>query len=60
MRLTTKGRFAVTAMVYDVRTRGKIHHAYFWGYGAICVVFLLMRPIAFSAPMLALTQRLMG
>lgn len=48
------------AAAYDLRTRGKIHPAYFWGFGAITLVVALMRPIAFTPPMLHLTQYLMG
>jgi hypothetical protein len=48
------------AMTYDLRTRGKIHPAYFWGFGAITLAAGLIRPIAFSPPMLSLTHYLMG
>jgi len=48
------------AVAYDLRTRGKIHPAYFWGFGAITLAVALMRPIAFTPPMLHLTHYLMG
>lgn len=48
------------AMTYDLRTRGKVHPAYFWGFGAITLSVALMRPIAFTPPMLSLTHYLMG
>lgn len=52
--------YAGIAMTYDVVTRGRVHPAYFWGFGAITAAVALMRPIAFSPPMLALTQYLTG
>jgi hypothetical protein len=48
------------AMTYDVITRGKVHPAYFWGLGTITLSVALMRPIAFSPPMMALTKYLAG
>ncbi len=48
------------AVAYDLVTRGKIHPAYIWGFGAITVSAALMRPLAFSPPMLALTAALTG
>ena len=48
------------AFVYDLRTRGSIHPAYVWGFGAITIAIAVMRPLAFTPPMLALTARLMG
>jgi hypothetical protein len=52
--------FMAVAMLRDIVARGKIHPAYFWGLGAITIGVALMRPIAFSPPMLALTAYLMG
>jgi hypothetical protein len=48
------------AVAYDLLTRGKVHPAYLWGVGVITVTVAVMRPIAFSAPVLALTQTLTG
>ena len=48
------------APIYDLRTRGKVHPAYFWGFGAILLGVALIRPIAFSPPLLALTHYLAG
>jgi len=48
------------AMIYDLVTRGKVHPAYYWGFGTITLAVALMRPLAFTAPMLALTAWLMG
>ena len=50
--------FMAAALIYDLRTRGKVHPAYYWGFGAITLAVALMRLIAFSAPMLALTNYL--
>ena len=52
--------FMAAAAIYDLRTRGKVHPAYAWGFGAITLAVALMRPIAFTAPMLALTKYLAG
>jgi len=48
------------AMTYDLITRGKVHPAYFWGFGTITVAVALIRPLAFSPPMLSLTAALTG
>ncbi|MGN6820037.1 MAG: hypothetical protein ACTHJR_15335 [Sphingomonas sp.] len=52
--------FVTAAVIYDVRTRGKIHPAYFWGFGVMTLAIALIRPIAFSPPLLHLTHYLMG
>jgi hypothetical protein len=52
--------YVCIAMTYDLLTRGKVHPAYFWGFGAITIGTALMRPLAFSPPMLALTATLTG
>ncbi|MEO9130521.1 MAG: hypothetical protein ABI240_04870 [Sphingomonas sp.] len=52
--------FASVAMVYDLVTRGRVHPAYVWGFGTITLSVALMRPLAFTPPMLALTAWLMG
>jgi hypothetical protein len=48
------------ALVYDVVTRGRVHPAYAWGFGTITLAVAVMRPLAFTPPMLALTAWLMG
>jgi len=50
--------FAAAALIYDLRTRGKVHPAYYWGFGAIVLGLVLIRPIAFSPPLLAVTHYL--
>jgi hypothetical protein len=52
--------YVAVAMTYDLVTRGKVHPAYYWGFGAITLSVALMRPLAFSPPMLALTAALSG
>jgi len=52
--------FASAALIYDLVARGKIHPAYYWGLGTITLAVALMRPLAFSPPMLALTAALTG
>jgi hypothetical protein len=41
-------------------TRGRVHPAYAWGFGTITLAIALIRPIAFTPPLLALTAKLMG
>ena len=48
------------AVIYDLATRGKVHPAYAWGFGSITLGIALIRPIAFTPPLLALTAKLMG
>jgi len=52
--------FMAAALIYDLATRGKVHPAYYWGFGAIVLGVSLIRPIAFSPPLLALTHHLTG
>jgi hypothetical protein len=52
--------YVSVAMIYDLVTRGRVHPAYYWGFGTITLAVALMRPLAFTAPMLALTAKLTG
>ena len=52
------GGFVAVAMVYDPMKRGRIHPAHFWGFGTVTLAVAIMRPLAFSPPMLALTAAL--
>ena len=52
--------FMLAALLYDLTTRGRIHPAYGWGFGAIIGAAALMRPLAFTPPMLALTKAIAG
>lgn len=47
--------FMAAAAIYDLRTRGRVHPAYAWGFGTITLAVALMRPIAYTPPMMALT-----
>lgn len=53
------GYFAV-AMAYDVRTRGRVHPAYYWGAGALVGWVALSFATASLPPVLALTASLSG
>ena len=46
--------FAFAGPVYDRFTRGRVHKAYVWGVSAILLSMVLIAPIAFSPPALAL------
>lgn len=48
------------AMAFDILSRGKVHPAYLWGFGAITATVALMRPLAYSPLVLSLTRTLMG
>lgn len=52
--------FMAASLIYDIATRGKVHPAYYWGFGVITLSVALIRPLAFTAPMLALTRYLAG
>jgi len=52
--------FIGIAMTYDLFARRRVHPAYLWGFGAITLSVALMRPLAFTPPMLALTAALTG
>jgi hypothetical protein len=52
--------YAAVAVTYDLVTRGKVHPAYLWGFGAITLAVALMRPLAFTPPVLAATRVLTG
>lgn len=42
------------AATYDVITRGRVHPAYWWGFGTITLASAVIRPIAFTPPVVAL------
>lgn len=52
--------YIAVAVTYDLATRGKVHPAYLWGFGAITLAVVLMRPLAFTPPVLAVTGMLTG
>ena len=47
-------------MLYDRRTRGRVHPAYFWGAGALVAWVSGSFAVAWTAPVLALTKALAG
>jgi hypothetical protein len=53
------GYFGV-AMLYDKRTRGSVHPAYYWGAGALVGWVSLSFAVAWLPPVLALTNSLNG
>ena len=59
MAILLVGYFGV-AMLYDRRTRGRVHPAYYWGAGALVGWTSLSFAIAWLPPVLALTKSLGG
>ena len=49
-----------TAMLFDKRTRGSVHPAYFWGAGGLVAWVSLSFAVAWTSPVLALTKSLGG
>ncbi len=50
--------FVIAGMIFDLRVRGKIHPAYYWGGGVLVVTNGLVGPLGFSPPVLRLVERL--
>ncbi|TCP71254.1 hypothetical protein [Sphingomonas sp. PP-CE-1G-424] len=50
--------FVVAGIIFDLRVRGKIHPAYYWGGGVLVVTNVLVGPLGFSPPVLQLVERL--
>lgn len=50
--------FVIAGMIYDLRLRGRIHPAYYWGGGVVVVTNCLVGPLGFSPPVLRLVERL--
>ena len=50
--------FVIAGMIYDLRLRGRIHPAYYWGGGVLVVTNGLVGPLGFSPPVLRLVERL--
>ena len=48
--------FAFAGPVVDLIVRRRIHSAYFWGVGAVLISMILIGPLAFSPPALALLK----
>lgn len=50
--------FVIVGIIFDLRLRGKIHPAYYWGGGVLVVTNVLVGPLGFSPPVLRLVERL--
>ncbi len=50
--------YVIAGMIFDLRLRGKIHPAYYWGGGVLVVTNVLVGPLGFSPPVLRLVERL--
>ena len=55
---TSMAVYVVAGMIFDLRLRGRIHPAYYWGGGVLVVVNGLVGPLGFSPPVLRLVERL--
>lgn len=49
-----------TAMLFDKRTRGSVHSAYYWGAGGLVAWVTVAFAVAWTPPVLALTKSLGG
>lgn len=54
----TMGLYVLAGMAYDLKTRGRVHPAYWWGAGVLVVTQALVGPLGFSPPVLRLVERL--
>jgi hypothetical protein len=52
--------FFAVAMLYDLRTRGKPHSAYYWGLAGLVAMTVLPNVIVNARPLVALTRSLGG
>jgi hypothetical protein len=52
--------FAFAGPVADIVVRRRIHPAYYWGVSAILLSMVLIGPIAFSPPAIALLHVVQG
>lgn len=50
--------YVVAGMIFDLRSRGRVHPAYYWGGAVLVVTHLLVGPLGFSPPVLRLVARL--
>jgi hypothetical protein len=50
--------YVVAGMIFDLRMRGRIHPAYYWGGGVLVVTNAFVGPLGFSPPVLRLVERL--
>lgn len=52
--------YVMAGVLYDLITTRRVHPAYLWGGGAICLTQVLIGPLAFSPPVLAFTASLLA
>ncbi|WP_139226902.1 hypothetical protein [Sphingomonas sp. OK281] len=50
--------YVIVGMIFDLRLRGRIHPAYYWGGGVLVVTNVLVGPLGFSPPVLRLVEHL--
>jgi uncharacterized membrane protein YozB (DUF420 family) len=50
--------YVIAGMIFDLRLRGRIHPAYYWGGGVLVVTNVLVGPLGFSPPVLRLVVHL--
>lgn len=51
--------YVAAGIIYDLVTTRRVHPAYWWGGGAICLTQILIGPVAFSPPVMAWTASLL-
>lgn len=52
--------YVAAGVIYDLRTRGRVHPAYYWGVGTMTVAVALMHPIADMPAVTAYANALAG
>ncbi len=52
--------FPLIGMIYDFRSKGRIHRAWFWGLGVAAGMFMLGIAIAYTPPGYAMTRAVMA
>jgi len=50
--------YVIAGMVFDVRSRGRVHSAYWWGGGVLVATQMLIGLLGMSPPVLRLVERL--
>lgn len=52
--------YLAVAMIYDIRTRGKVHPAHYWSGGAMILFVVSIGPVASLPAVIAFTSSLIG
>lgn len=50
--------YVLAGIAYDLKSRGRVHPAYWWGAGVLVVTQVLVGPVGFSPPVLRLVARM--